>query len=211
MGSRAGGNEERAMPPARVALGFKPHTGWAVVVALTGTPDGPTILLRRRIALVPEDDSIPKHMYHAAQELGTIEGAKVVARATVACEKVAFDAVRAIVRDLRTQGKSVVCAGIATGSGKAPAELAAILRAHTLVHSAEGAFFVRMLAQACAALKLEVIAAREREVWDEAAAAWGLAPANLRSSIDGVRAVAGAPWSIDQKVASAVALLALRT
>jgi hypothetical protein len=194
----------------RVALGFKPHTGWAAVVAVTGKPGDLQILLRRRIELLPDDGSIPKHIYHAAEEMGMPAATKLVARAAAACEKVALRAVRRIVSELNEQPVQVTCAGLSTSSAKLPDDLASVLRAHTLVHSAEGTFFSRMLSRACATLNLEVVATRERELWDDAAAAWGLRPDDFRKSIDEMRAVIGPPWSADQKVASGAALRALK-
>ncbi|HEY6369282.1 MAG TPA: hypothetical protein VIX37_01775, partial [Candidatus Sulfotelmatobacter sp.] len=68
----------------------------------------------------------------------------------------------------------------------------------------------RAIASACQNSGLAVISAREREVWLNAADAWGVQEAGLRKAIDGLRQSVGAPWGTDQKTASAFALLALR-
>jgi hypothetical protein len=196
------------MVTSRVALGFKPHTGWAAVVAVAGRPDDLKILARRRIELLPPDGSIPKHLYHAAEEMGMPQAADFLGRAGKACEKAALRAIHELLKSL--EAERVRVAGVAIGSGKIPDELASILKAHTLVHAAEGVFFCRMLATACAGLGLKVVTARERAIWDDAASRYDLTPAVLRGRIDGVRKRIGAPWSADQKVATAAALCALR-
>ena len=85
-----------------------------------------------------------------------------------------------------------------------------MLRSHPLLHSAEAALFRQALASACKGCGLAVISVREREVWLDAATAWGMKEAGLRKQVDGLRKSVGAPWGADQKTASAFALLALR-
>jgi hypothetical protein len=45
-------------------------------------------------------------------------------------------------------------------------------------------------------------------VWTTLAAALGRPPEEIRSTLDDARALHGAPWGIDQKLATAAALLA---
>jgi hypothetical protein len=104
----------------------------------------------------------------------------------------------------------VTKAGIPSGSKPVPKDLQAVLRSHPAIHTAEGALFQRAIASACQNRGLAVISAREREVWLNAADAWGVQEAGLRKAIDGLRKSVGAPWGTDQKTASAFALLALR-
>src|SRR5260370_42663941 len=49
------------------ALGFRAHSGWAVVVAVAGSPLSPVVLHRQRVELV--DSGLPKQPYHAAEPL----------------------------------------------------------------------------------------------------------------------------------------------
>jgi hypothetical protein len=55
--------------PTLAALGCKLHTGWAMLVAVAGDPGGIEVLLRRRIDLLPPDNSIPRFVYHQAAEM----------------------------------------------------------------------------------------------------------------------------------------------
>ncbi len=62
-----------------VALGFRAHSGWAAVVAVSGSPGRPVVLERRRIETA--DTAIPgsKQPFHAAERLG-VERAEALIR-----------------------------------------------------------------------------------------------------------------------------------
>src|SRR5262245_31200754 len=53
----------------RTALGFRSHSGWAVLIAVSGTLDSPRILERRRIVIADVELSGSRQPYHAAAEL----------------------------------------------------------------------------------------------------------------------------------------------
>src|SRR5205823_6542284 len=53
---------------ARTAVGWRSHSGWAVLVAVRGPAAFPQVLVRRRIELVT--DSLPRQPYHSIAEQG---------------------------------------------------------------------------------------------------------------------------------------------
>jgi hypothetical protein len=195
--------------PKRAALGFKLHTGWAALVAITGKPGKLEVLLRRRIELLPGDESIPRFIYHKASELPLRQAAGLVQRGKDAAEIAARAAVKDAIKHLKSFGFTVEAAGIPSSSRQLPGELAAILNAHPVIHTAEGILFQQAAASACKSNKLVVVSARERDVWAETATAWAVSEASLREEIDGLRESIGAPWGADQKTAAAFALRAL--
>lgn len=199
------------MAAVRAALGFRLHTGWAAVVAVSGQRASVNVLLRKRIELLPGDGSIPRFVYHAAAEMDAAASAELVKRAASGAQKVARSALTEILEELRQQGVTVNVAGIPTGSTAVPSELAKILGAHPLIHAAEGELFLKAAAGACERCGLNVVTARERELWERAAAVDGMDAVRLRRKIDELRQSVGAPWSADQKIATAAALLALGT
>jgi hypothetical protein len=168
------------------------------------------VLLRRRIELLPAEDSIPRFIYHRAAELPPAQAAELVQRGEDASRKTAQLALKEVLRHLASLVLEVRAAGIPSGSRPAPQELAAVLLSHPLIHTAEGELFRRAVRSACRSCSVPVISAREREVWQNAAGAWGLQEARLRKQVEGLRASVGAPWGKDQKTAAAFALLALR-
>jgi len=121
----------------QVALGFKAHSGWAAVVAVAGSPADLRVLLRRRIELLPADGSVPKQVYHAAEEVGMPAAADFVARCSAACEEAAVGALREVLAELGDERARIGRAGLVTGSGKLPERLESILKAHAFVHAAE--------------------------------------------------------------------------
>jgi hypothetical protein len=194
----------------RAALGFKLHTGWAMLVALAGQPGEIQVLFRRRIELLPLDESVPRFMYHEAAELSLPRATALVKRAREAAQKAARFAIKDILSELDSRGARADVCGVLSGSTLVPDDLPRILRSHPLIHAAEGALFQQVIVAACENCGLAVTAAREREVWSRAAAAWGLAESRLRKEVDTLRTSLGAPWSADHKTAAAIALLVLK-
>jgi hypothetical protein len=196
---------------ASVALGFKLHTGWAMAVAMAGQPGEIQVLFRGRVELLPPDGSVPRFLYHEAAELPLSQATALVERARAAARTVARSAIQDVLCNLRSGGaKSDVC-GVLSGSTAVPEDLSEILRSHPLIHAAEGALFQQAIVAGCESCGLRVTAAREREVWSRAAAAWGLREPGLRKEVDGLRKSVGAPWSADHKASTAIALLALKS
>jgi hypothetical protein len=197
------------MAALRAALGFRLHTGWAALVAAAVRPNQIEILTRRRIELLPADESIPRFVYHQAAELDTKESAALVKRAAAGSRQAARAAVKEILEWLRRMDIAVDLAGIPVGSTTVPADLAKILGSHPLIHAAEGALFHSAVASACEAAGLKAVTVRERDVFSRAADARGIAEPRFRQSLDDLRKTIGPPWSADQKIAAAAALLAL--
>jgi hypothetical protein len=194
------------MPPS-AALGFKLHTGWAVLLSVSGTPSKFEIQLRRRIELLRPGDDLPRFMYHHAAEIPLTQATQLIQQAEAAALDAAMLAVSEALCHLRNV--TVKTAGIASASKPVPADLAAVLRSHPMIHTAEAALFQRALASACEKCGLAVTSAREREIWALAAKASGSKEALLRKRVEDLRKSVGAPWGSDQKTATAYALLAL--
>jgi hypothetical protein len=195
--------------PAIAALGFKLHTGWAALVAITGKPGRLEVLLRRRIELLPPGDAIPRFVYHKAAELPLAQATELIRRAGAASQDTARIAVEDAVEHLRSLSHVVKAAGIPSTSRPIPKDLSAILGAHPLIHSAEGVLFQEAVTSACKACGLDVISVRERDVWLNAATTWDLKESTLRKQVDHLRKSVGSPWATDQKTATALAILAL--
>jgi len=197
--------------PAHAALGFRLHTGWAALVVVAGAPRKFQVLLRRRIELVPPGDSVPRFVYHKASELPLSQAAELVRQVEAASREMARTAFHDILGHLRTLDFVVKAAGIPSSSRLIPEDLAAVLRSHPLIHTAEAALFRQALTSACNEHEVPVVSVREREVWFAAAGAWKLKEAELRKQVDGLRKSLGAPWGTDQKTATAMALFALQS
>lgn len=196
--------------PARCAtLGIRAHSGWAATVVLSGTPQIPEVIFRRRIEIA--DPSIPgsKQPYHAAEPLPLDEATALIDRCSARTRKMSREAVRKLMDDSDSKGYKVIACGIILGSGRPLPELQSVLASHALIHSAEGEFFRDALVEAARHCRLPVGGVKERELFERGAAQLRLPTARLAQRIADLKESVGAPWAQDQKYAALAAWLAL--
>ncbi len=195
----------------RAALGFSVHTGWAALVAvsLKGSSEI-TLLDRRRIEMIPATDrERPRFVYHAARELSLGEAGARVQEASARARRNASKAIEAAVDQLQSGGHELV-AGVIVGAKAQPAvPLEAILRNHSLLHSAEGALFRGAVRAASEALGLPVTEVASKELVARAARRLGISDSRLGELLAHTGREAGPPWSKDQKDACLAALIVL--
>ncbi|MFI4936474.1 MAG: hypothetical protein ACHP7N_17840 [Caulobacterales bacterium] len=191
--------------PSAAVLGFRPHTYWTAVVALSGPPDAPRVILRHRMVFAAGAE---RSVYHHAAEAtdGTAEA--LIERVRAATEVNARAGIGALLELLGRDGVAVRIAAAPTGGRKLPA-LAQILRVHTLQHAAEGEFYRDVVAAACAQLGLEVRRPVERELPTLVCDKLGVAPTRLQAVLKEMGAALGPPWSEDQRLAMMAAWLQL--
>jgi hypothetical protein len=191
------------------ALGVRAHSGWAVVVAVAGSPSKPIVLERRRVETA--DASIPgsKQPYHAAERLDPRKAEGLIERCRDSSTQLTTAAMKALVAELAGSGRTVVGTGILFASGRPLPELAAILQSHALIHTAEGEFFREALVRASGHCSLPVTRVKEREVWDRGAALFRLEASDLQLRINELGRSLGPPWRQDEKLASLAAWIAL--
>jgi hypothetical protein len=189
---------------ARLAVGFSVHTGWAASVSVAGPRRSPAIVGRSRIRLVESDDTVRAEVYHRAALLSEATAARFVRdsrNAAVGNARAALEALR--------KSQPLVAAGIPVSAGKLPSDLAAILRSHPLIHTAEGVFYREALAAAAADCGLEVVRISRRELPDRFAAALKTNDAGAREWLQAAGRALGPPWARDQKDAAMAAVVAL--
>jgi hypothetical protein len=114
-----------------------------------------------------------------------------------------------MVAQLKQNGLTVVAAGILFASGRPLPDLAATLRSHALIHTAEGEFFREVLVRASEQCSLRVTKVKEREVWDRGTMLFRLPSADLQQRIGVLGRSLGPPWRQDQKLASLAGWIAL--
>jgi hypothetical protein len=195
----------------QAALGWKLHTGWALLVAVAGRPDDIRVLFRRRVELLPTASSVSRFVYHQASEMAPPKAKELVESAMKAGRESARLAVHDAIAELQSRGIAVNVCGVLCGAAAPSQDLAAIRRSHPLIHAAEGALFQKAIVSACENSGLEVVLAREREVWSHAAAGWDITETEFRKNVDLLRKSPGAPWSADYKASTAIAFLALKS
>ncbi|MEP7366452.1 MAG: hypothetical protein ABI972_24610 [Acidobacteriota bacterium] len=182
----------------RIALGFRAHSGWAAMVAVSGTLRSPRILDRRRIVIA--DPNLPgsKQPYHYAAGLPFPHAEILIAKAVESSRSLAAEALSAALDTLRSQGHEGVACAVLVGSGKPLPSLERILASHALIHTAEGVLFRDVISWAAQQAGLSVTAISEKSL--DPASLDRLAPLGKQL---------GPPWTQDQKLATAAALTAL--
>jgi hypothetical protein len=193
----------------RTALGWSVHTGWAVLVAVSGSGAAAAVVDRRRVQMMPQRDvKRPRFVYHAAQ-LKPADGARLVREATEMSWTNAKAAIEAAADELRARGYDVVASGIIVGNKRLEAPLATIIESHALIHTAEGQLFRDAVRRASESAKLSVVEIGAKEVEARAARTLKLSEAALAARLTAIGGAAGRPWSKDHRQACLAALIAL--
>jgi len=177
---------------SRVGLGWRCHSGWAVMVVASGTPASPRILARERVQLI--DEPLPRMAYHAieAYELSLRDGKALIGKVRRAATAAATKATKRAAKDFDIETVAVV--------GKVrnvPDDLRRILAAHALLHAAEGALYEEVLLDAAARANLPAVLVEERSI-------------DIGAAIDAAAKSMGPPWQKDHKLAASAALDAVR-
>lgn len=176
----------------KIAVGFRVHSGWAAAVVVAGSIDEPVVLDRRRIVIA--DRAIPgsKQPFHASEDLPIEKAEQLIGKCRARSIELATEALRGLLSIGELRAAAVLFA-----SGRELPDLAATLRSHALIHTAEGEFFREVVMKASEACGLPVTRIRERELRD------------LQPKIAELRKSLGAPWTEDEKLASLGAWKAL--
>jgi hypothetical protein len=191
----------------KVALGFKPHSGWAALLVLGKQDDEYIALSRSRVELVTE--AWAKQPYHAAEELEPKEALAVVKRGVEAAHRIALQELRAALKRQLNQGHQVRGCGVVVGNPMPKWKVAEILAVHFRMHQAEGVLFREALINAAEKCSLPVVALSEKVLLNDAATALKTSTDKLQKRLLAMGKIAGAPWGKDQKDAALVAMVAL--
>jgi hypothetical protein len=195
----------------KAALGLRAHSGWAALVAVSGTRGSIEVVDRRRIELSASKRPGPRQPYHEAEGQKLEKARQIVARYAEEAARLASEGFRAVLADLKTRGHEVVGCGLLLASGRPLPDLESILASHALIHSADGELFREAIADGAKRHRLNLVRVREKEVVGEAASRLRLEPAALQSRVAALGKTVGPPWTQDQKLAAIAAWLALVT
>ncbi len=188
----------------RVALGFKTRTGRAIVVVLGGTAEAPEILAKVRVDVATTFDE--GAVFHVAQGLPIDEARALIDRSEAAFVERARASLERLVDDL---GATVIAAGMVAPPVKRLPRLEAILKAHPLLHAAEGELYRRVFTGAGAALGPRPTRIAPEELVVRAVDALGLTNATVTSKLAAIGKASGRPWTADHKDAALAAWLVL--
>ena len=191
------------------AIGIRAHSGWAAVVVVSGSSGAIEVVDRRRIAINEPNVAGAIQPYHFAQEMKLVKAEAYLTKCAAASEALAVAGLDEMIRELRRREFVAENCALLLASGRALPSLPQILASHPLIHTAEGEFFRQAFWKACERLDIQVTGIRERDLDEQAEAAFGSRAAPLRAEIAALGKSVGPPWTTDQKTASLAALLVL--
>jgi len=194
---------------APAALGFRSHSGWPAAVAVSGSPRNPVVIERRRIETADPAIRGSKQPFHAAEPLEFAKAEALIQRCRESSTRLGRDAVGAMVAHLEKNGHKVIGSAILFGAGRPLPDLAATLRSHALIHTAEGEFFREVLISASQHCTLPLTKVKEREIWERSAALFKLGAAEIEKRINELGRSLGPPWRQDEKLAALAGWIAL--
>jgi hypothetical protein len=193
----------------RAALGFRMHSGWGVLVAVTGDADSVEVLDRKRIVVTDARMPGATQPFHHAATLKFQESEYHIANCAAASERLAVAAIEQVRQELGRRDYGIAGAAVLLASGGPLPALARILASHPLIHTAEGEFFRNSIRNACDRLKISVDAIRERELGERVKVAFGNSAKRVLLRIASAGSSFGSPWTKDHKAAALGAFIVL--
>jgi len=193
------------------AFGIRMHSGWGVVVCISGNLAAPEIVDRRRIVIIEPAMEGAKQPYHFAQNLGLEEAKRHIQKCAAVSQRLALKAIGEMLDAVSARNYRVVGCAMLLASGRALPALPNILASHALIHTAEGEFFRKVVSEACETCRILVVGLRERELDERANATFGKAAARVRQRISNLGKTVGSPWTQDEKTAALAGLILSET
>jgi len=192
----------------RTALGFRPHTGWSVAVAVSGTATAPQVVWRGRLELWRSTETA--QVYHAVRSSRDLDAAgERVRLAAAAAQRIAAEELGGLLAKLRADGYQPVAAVIPLGGMPVRGSLATIIPSHSLLHAAEGELFRDALIAAAEHHRVTVSRPPPGDLVVRAARHLNWNQQSVLSTLAEMGRRIGPPWRKDEKDAALTAWLAL--
>ena len=193
----------------QAAVGFRVHSGWAAMVAVSLEKGGPVVLCRERAHLVKVFSYAYRQPYHTAEKMPLEEARSFIAQVRDEARGLAYGALRRMQARVDEAGYRLNRSALLLASGRELPELEKILASHALIHTADGELFREALKHASEKSGYGVVPVRERELLGQAAKVLRGKEGALLRRVTELGKPFGAPWSQDEKSATLAAWVAL--
>src|SRR5271170_931034 len=188
----------------RAAIGFRAHSGWTSLVAISLEENSPRVLLRQRPHLVKNFTYEFRQPYHSAEKISPAEGRSFVSFVRNEARSLAYQAIRSAQTSLREQGCEFTRAALLLASGRPLPALPQILASHALIHTADGELFREALLHASKRCGVETFTTKEGVLLETASQALGLRAEELPRRLIDIGGELGPPWAQDEKYSTLV-------
>jgi hypothetical protein len=192
----------------KATVGFRVHSGWSAVVAVSLEDGSPAVLHRERAHLVEKFTYRFRQPYHTAEKMSLADAHEFVSKAQKTAKDMAYRAIGKLQSDLGDRGYKLTTGALLLASGRPLPELEKILASHAMIHTADGELFREALTRASIRCGLQLVCVKEKELAGEAAQSLGLTEAVVQKRIAELGRPLGPPWSQDEKYAALAAWLA---
>ena len=193
----------------RAAIGFRVHSGWAAMVAVSLEDGVPVVLQRRKLLLVKTFSYTFRQPYHTAEKMPLGDAAGFVRRVETESRELALSGLRALEKELESVDYKVRDCALLLASGRKLPEFEKILASHALIHTADGELFRESIRHACMRAKLPLAVIKERDLLAAASKKLNKRPEFLTRSIAALGKSLGPPWTQDEKLAALAAWFTL--
>src|SRR5260221_2692607 len=193
----------------RAAIGFRVHSGWAEMVAVSLEDGVPIVLQRRKLLLVGTFSYTFRQPYHTAEKMPLGDASEFVRGVETESRELALSGLRALEKELDSADCKVRGCALLLASGRKLPEFEKILASHALIHTADGELFREAIRRACMRAKLRLAAITERELLTTAATHLKKKPEFLNRQVAALGKSLGPPWTQDEKLATLAAWLIL--
>jgi len=193
----------------QAAVGFRVHSGWSALVAVSLENEAPTVLSRERVHLVETFSYKFRQPYHTAERMPIEKARGFVAESLSEAKRLATRAICFTQAELGKQGYRVEHCALLLASGKTLPTLDRILLSHALIHTADGEHFREALRHACADCGVEIACIKERELLDSGVKTLRTKRDKVLRRLTELGTGFGSPWTQDEKYAALAAWLVL--
>ena len=193
----------------RAAIGFRVHSGWAAMVAVSLKDGVPVVLQRRKLLLVKTFSYTFRQPYHTAEKMPPGDASEFVRGVEIESRELALSGLHALEKELDSADYKVRGCALLLASGRKLPEFEKILASHALIHTADGELFREAIRHCCARAKLPLSVIKERELLAAASKRLNKRPEFLNGQVAALGKSLGPPWTQDEKLATLAAWLTL--
>jgi hypothetical protein len=191
----------------KAVVGFRVHSGWTALVAVSLEKGVPTVLSRQRLQLVETFSFKFRQPFHTAEKMRLKDASKFISGVRTAAEHIAYRSLHAVQLDLKKVGYQLDRVALLLASGKPLPGLEKILQSHALIHTADGELFREVVRRASTRCGLQISCTKDRGLLEQCIGAFSLKAPDLLRRVTELGRSFGSPWSQDEKFATLAAWL----
>ena len=193
----------------KAAVGFRVHSGWTALIAVSLEDGRPIVLSRQRVHLVKTFSYTFRQPYHTAAKMEREDANKFVEQVKVKAQELAHRAISSVQAELSGLGYGVDRGALLLASGRPLPQLEKILLSHALIHTADGELFREAVRAGTSRCSLRLACIREKDLLKECVETFSRKSASVLKQVTELGKGIGAPWTQDEKFATLAAWLLL--